>query len=78
MFSKKRNILLHRVLKAFLIHPEIPKNSVACFSPLLPTLPFVFSPALRACVGQEDAFPAPPWSCAVGDCCSVLALIQGT
>uniref|UniRef100_A0A5F8H1K8 tubulin-glutamate carboxypeptidase n=1 Tax=Monodelphis domestica TaxID=13616 RepID=A0A5F8H1K8_MONDO len=34
--------------------------------------------ALRASLGQEDAYPAPPWSCAVGDCCSVPALTQGT
>lgn len=74
-----KSVLLHRVEKTFLIYPDIP-NTLFHFLPFLPipTLIFFFPPALRACVGQEDAFPAPPWSCAVGDCCSVLALIQGT
>lgn len=41
MFSKKGSILLHRILKAFLISPKIPKNIVAFFSPAcLQTLSF--------------------------------------
>lgn len=77
MFSEKRSVLLPRVLKAFLIYPDTQKHC-CMFLPAPPYTTFVFSPALRACVGQEDAFPAPPWSCAVGDWCSVLALIQET
>lgn len=57
-------------------HPRPPK--LLSFPLALPNPTPTFPSALRARAEQEDAFPAPPWSCAVGDCCSVLDLIRGT
>lgn len=59
MFSKKRSILLHRILKAFLIYPKIPKNIVAFFSLRPAYKPFRFSPSSQGLCGARGCFPSP-------------------